>query len=106
MSLSSAHVTEAVAAAAEKSPEWRAAGATVRLVLTDLDTEVTLDAEGRPTTEEPAQVLRVSWSDLRDLTAGRRSFLRTVTSKRLSARGPVMQTFAVGQALATLSLDH
>jgi hypothetical protein len=101
MTDSSVAVINALTTAAQGAPDWQSAGATVRFVLTDPDAEVTIDPRGKVTEERPTHVLHISWPDLRDIAAGRRSFLRSVTSERLRSDGPVMQTFAFGQALAT-----
>ncbi|MBD0690659.1 hypothetical protein [Streptomyces sp. CBMA123] len=106
MSISSDLTVAALSAAAQAAPAWQNAGATVRFVLAEPDTEVTLDPQGQATDAAPTHVLRISWSDLLDITAGRRSFLRSVTGRRLSSHGPVMQTFAFGQALETFGLGR
>ncbi|WP_049649960.1 hypothetical protein [Kitasatospora sp. MY 5-36] len=106
MTISPEKTVTALAAAAQAAPEWAAAGATVRFVLSDPDTEVTLDPQGRTTDAAPTHVLRISWADLLDITSGRRTFMRSVTGRRLSSHGPVMQTFAFGQALAAFGLGR
>jgi hypothetical protein len=104
MTDSSAAIINALTVAAQRTPAWQSAGATVRFVLTDPDAEVVIDPQGNVTEARPTHVLHISWPDLRDIAAGHRSFLRSVTSERLRSDGPVMQTFAFGQALATFEL--
>ncbi|MET7618410.1 hypothetical protein [Streptomyces sp. NPDC005408] len=97
---------ESLSAAAQATPAWGVAGATVRFVISGPTADVTLDPQGQVTNATPTHVLRISWADLQDIAAGRRSFLRSVTGRRLSAHGPVMQTFAFGQALSTFALER
>ncbi|MEU2114914.1 hypothetical protein ACFWV1_21670 [Streptomyces sp. NPDC058700] len=104
MAISPEEISRTLSEAARSSAAWQATGATVRFVISDPDAEFTLDPQGAVTEDEPTHVLGITHADLLDLTAGRRTFLRTVTSRRVTARGPVMQTFAVGQALTTFSL--
>ncbi|WP_327735259.1 hypothetical protein OG749_16835 [Streptomyces nojiriensis] len=106
MAISPEDVPSTLSAAAQAAPAWQAAGATVRFVISEPAAELTLDPRGNLTDAEPTHVFRISRADLDDLTAGRRTFLRTVTSRRVAAHGPVMQTFAVGQALTTFALQH
>ncbi|MET9348841.1 hypothetical protein [Streptomyces termitum] len=106
MAISPEDLSHALSEAAKAAPAWQAAGATVRFVISEPDTELTLDPQGDPTDAEPTHVLRIGYADLDDLTSGRRTFLRTVTSRRVSAHGPVLQTFAVGQALTTFALPR
>ncbi|MFJ9943632.1 hypothetical protein [Streptomyces erythrochromogenes] len=106
MALSSEEIPNALAAAAQAAPAWQAAGATVRFVVTEPAAEFTLDPEGALTDAEPTHVFRIASADLYALTTGRRTFLRTVTGRRVAAHGPVMQTFAVGQALTTFAIQH
>ncbi|MEU1013827.1 hypothetical protein [Streptomyces sp. NPDC005890] len=106
MTTSPLQVKSALSEAARASSAWNSAGATVRFVLSDPDVDVALDPQGRETDAAPTHVLKISWSDLRDITDGRRSFLRSLTGRRFTAHGPVMQTIAFGHALATFRLDH
>ncbi|MEU6814625.1 hypothetical protein [Streptomyces sp. NPDC046860] len=92
--------------AAQASPAWKSAGATVRFVLTEPGVEIALDPQGQETDATPTHVLSISWPELCDIAEGRRSFLRSLTSQRFTAHGPVLQTVAFGQALATFELDH
>ncbi|MGP4001353.1 hypothetical protein [Streptomyces sp. 8N706] len=104
MTTSSEQVTEVLTTAAQTAEAWAAAGVTVRFVISDPEADVVLDPQGKVTDAPPTHVLRISWSDLQDIAAGRRSFLRSVTGRRLTAHGPVMQTFAFGQALSSFEL--
>ncbi|MFZ3498378.1 hypothetical protein ACODT5_34995 [Streptomyces sp. 5.8] len=106
MAISPEELSNTLSAAAKAAPAWQAAGATVRFVISEPDVELTLDPEGALTDAEPTHVFGIAYADLDDLAADRRTFLRTVTSRRVSARGPVMQTFAVGQALTTFALQR
>ncbi|MGW6980608.1 hypothetical protein ACWGE1_14355 [Streptomyces sp. NPDC054932] len=106
MAISPEQIPNALSAAAQAAPAWQAAGATVRFVISEPRVELTLDPQGALTDAEPTHVLRISHADLDDLTSGRRTFLRTVTSRRVSSHGPVMQTFAIGQALTTFALQR
>ncbi|MGV9390407.1 hypothetical protein ACWDQL_14905 [Streptomyces olivaceus] len=106
MTTSSLHVKNALTEAAQASPAWHSAGATVRFVLSEPTVEVVLDSRGKETEAPPTHRLAIAWPDLRDIAEGRRSFLRALTGRRFSARGPVMQTLAFGQALATFDLKH
>ncbi|MBD0706861.1 MULTISPECIES: hypothetical protein [unclassified Streptomyces] len=106
MAISPEELPNTLSAAAKAAPAWQAAGATVRFVLSEPAADLTLDPAGELTDAEPTHVLRISYPDLDDLAAGRRTFLRTVTSRRVSSHGPVMQTFAVGQALTTFALPR
>lgn len=106
MATSSLDVKNVLSEAAQASPAWTSAGATVRFVLSDPSVEVVLDPQGRETDAEPTHVLTISWPDLQDIAAGRRSFLRSLTAQRFEARGPVMHTIAFGHALATFELGH
>ncbi|MCZ9349769.1 hypothetical protein ACH4NS_00875 [Streptomyces mutabilis] len=104
MPISAEEVSRSLSAAAKDSPAWQAAGATVRFVVSDPEVELTLDPQGAVTDAAPTHVVRIRYRDLQDLAAGRRTFLRTVTSRRISSHGPVMQTFGFGQALTTFAL--
>ncbi|MFD5147847.1 hypothetical protein [Streptomyces sp. NPDC058401] len=106
MAMSPEEIPNTLSAAAKAAPAWQAAGATVRFVISEPAAELTLDPQGDLTEARPTHVFGISYADLDDLAAGRRTFLRTVTSRRVSARGPVMQTFAVGQALTTFDLPR
>ncbi|MFJ6701085.1 hypothetical protein ACIQM4_34230 [Streptomyces sp. NPDC091272] len=106
MATSPEELPNTLSAAAKAAPSWQAAGATVRFVISEPDVELTLDPQGALTDAEPTHVFRISNTDLHDLAAGRRTFLRTVTSRRVSSHGPVLQTFAVGQALTTFDLQR
>ncbi|MFJ8669528.1 hypothetical protein [Streptomyces sp. NPDC093600] len=105
MAISTEEVSTTLSAAAQAAPAWQAAGATVRFVISEPQAEFTLDHQGALTDAEPTHVLSIRSADLEDLTAGRRTFLRTVTARKVACRGPVMQTFAVGQALTTFTLQ-
>ncbi|MFE6624386.1 hypothetical protein ACFZBP_32545 [Streptomyces sp. NPDC008086] len=104
MAISPEEISRTLSESARASAAWQAAGATVRFVVSEPAAEFTLDPRGALTEEEPTHVLGIAYADLLDLAAGRRTFLRTVTARRVTAHGPVMQTFAVGQALTTFSL--
>jgi len=106
MTTSSLQVKNALSEAAQVSPAWHSAGATVRFVLSEPAVEVVLDPEGKETGAPPTHELTIGWPDLRDIAEGRRSFLRSLTARRFRATGPVMQTLAFGQALATFDLKH
>ncbi|MFI0192094.1 hypothetical protein ACH4PW_31680 [Streptomyces sp. NPDC017082] len=106
MANSSLHVKKAISEAAQASAAWNSAGATVRFILSNPGVDIILDPQGRETDAEPTHVMNISWPDLKDIAEGRRSFLRSLTTQRFTARGPVLQTIAFGQALATFELDH
>ncbi|MHC0432442.1 hypothetical protein ACX6XY_20005 [Streptomyces sp. O3] len=106
MATSSTQVKTALSAAARVAPAWSDAGATVRFVLSEPSVEFVLDPQGEETDQQPTHVLRMAWPELLDIAQGRRSFLRSLTGRRFSCHGPVMQTLAFGQALATFELEH
>ncbi|MFE6917324.1 hypothetical protein [Streptomyces rubiginosohelvolus] len=106
MTTSSDQAVKALTTAAQAAPAWGDAGATVRFLISEPDADVTLDPQGLVTDAAPTHVVRIAWADLQDIAAGRRTFMRAVTGRRLSSHGPLMQTFAFGQALSTFALDH
>ncbi|MFG2049480.1 hypothetical protein ACGFIW_18860 [Micromonospora sp. NPDC048935] len=78
---------------------WAAADADVRFVISEPDADITLRRDGRVADVKPTHVLRIAWPDLEQIISGRRSFLRSVTGRRLTMTGPVLKSLAVGQAL-------
>lgn len=82
---------------------WASADADVRFVISDPDVELTVGRDAELTDREPTHELRIAWGDLEQIISGRRSFLRSVTGRRLMITGPVMTSFAVGQALTAFS---
>lgn len=106
MPSSSSQVRNDLSEAAQSSPAWHSAGATVRFVISEPSVEIVLDPQGKETGARPTHELTIRWPDLRDIAQGRRSFLRSLTGRHFSARGPVMQTLAFGHALATFDLKN
>jgi hypothetical protein len=98
---SSHDVSQTLSWATSQSDQWHSAAATVRFELPGVE-PFTLDPGGRPTTDPSTHVFRLDTRTLFALTEGELTFLRAVTARKIHALGPIMTTFAIGQALQGL----
>ncbi|MDR6912938.1 hypothetical protein J2W54_004951 [Rhodococcus fascians] len=92
---------EAIATATANSDAWKAIATTVRFEFAGHE-PFAINPDGELTDEQATHTFRLDQETLSALATGDLSFLRAVTSRRVHVLGPIMTTFAIGQALQGL----
>ncbi|QKW09781.1 SCP2 sterol-binding domain-containing protein [Streptomyces sp. NA04227] len=88
---------------------YKAVGASTRFVI-DSSREIVLNEDGsvRTTTDEaaPDLTVRISGEDAAAIIAGGLSVIRSITSGRVAAEGPIFQSIGVVRSLSQLSNEE